>query len=908
MSLSTGARLGPYEILSAIGAGGMGEVYKACDIRLGRDVAIKVLPAGFAADPERRHRFELEARAVSALNHPHICVLHDVGSQDGIDFLVMEYLDGQSLAQRLARRKGGAEAPPLRTQEVLELGAQIADALASAHRRGIVHRDLKPANVMLTKAGVKLLDFGLAKLRLQQVGPVAEVSALSTQGPATSPGAVMGTVPYMAPEQLEGKETDARTDLFAFGCVLYEMLTARRAFGGDSEASVISAIMTGEPAPLSTLQPLTPPALDRLVRRCLKKDPDDRWQTASDVAEELRGISQDAVATDSLRAVAPRRGRRGLVWGFGTVAALLLGFGLVAGLKLMRFGSPPAEPLRLTLSFPVESGLYTDNINPLALSPDGKTLVYMGADKKGLLFVRRLDRGEVKPISGTDGSLAPFFSPDGLEVGFFANGKLKKVALAGGMPITLCDAPDNRGGSWGPDGTIVFVPTMKTGLWRIPSSGGEPSAVTTPAAGTVVRHIFPQVLPDGDHVLFSLVDPPGWTRTAVVSLRTGEQRTLLEKAVDARYVASGHLLFHRGGLVNAVPFDLKRLEVTGPPVQVLDDVVTNRHALAICEYAVSRDGTLVYVPSRQLQRTLVWVDRKGAVTQVPFPPAGYGEVALSPDGGRLAATTIDQHQTTALVVGDIARGTLSRSPAEGIAGDVAWTPDGTRLAFSFMPKAPDGAGRFGIFVQNADLSTPPERLTGSDVQQQAPDSFSSDGRWLLVQVYNFNVPVSANTSQDLFVLPLTGAKILRPFVQTKACEYQARFSPDGRFIAYTSYESERAEVFVRPFPGPGPMSQISTDGGWWPLWSRDGRELFYWQDDKLMVVDVETAATFRAGRPRTLFQGLFFGTEHNNYDVTPDGTRFLMIKADPAESGEKHVNVVMNWFEEVKAKMAAAKR
>ena len=904
MPLSSGARLGPYEILSAIGAGGMGEVYKARDTRLDRVVALKVLPAGFAADPERRHRFELEARAVSALNHPHICVLFDVGSQDGIDFLVMEYLDGQSLAQRL--RKGA-----LPRAQVLEVGAQIADALASAHRRGIVHRDLKPANIMLTKSGAKLLDFGLAKLRPQPVAPVAEMSALSTQGPATSPGAVMGTVPYMAPEQLEGKETDARTDLFAFGCVLYEMLTARRAFGGDTEASVISAIMTGEPPPLSALQPLTPPALDRLVRRCLKKDPDDRWESARDVAEELRGISQDAVATDGVRAVTPRRSRRGLIWTVTAVGILFVVLGVAAGLNFLHFGSAPTASLRLALSFPVESSLFTNNINPLALSPDGKTLVYMGqANDDMYLFVRRLDGGELRPIPGTNGGTLPFFSPDGLEVGFFADGKLKKVALAGGSPITLGDAPDPRGGSWGPDGTIVFTPKMVSGLWRIPAAGGEARALTTPAPGSLARHIYPHFLADGDHVLFSLVDPPRPTTAAVVSLRTGEQRKLLETAADARYVASGHLLFRRGWLVYAVPFDLKRLAVTGAPVQVLDDVVTNLQGLGICEYAVSRDGTLVYVPTRQLQRTLVWVDRRGAVEQLPFPPDGYQQVALSPDGGRLAAITIDRHETQALLVGDLARGTLSRSTAEGRFESVCWTRDGTRVAMGF-----GAPGRvWGAYWQSADLSAPPERLTNdTDQQTEWPQAFSPDGRWLLVQVFAHGDASLAKTGRDLFVLPLAGARTLRPFVQTKGYDSDARFSPDGRFVAYLSTESGRPEVFVRPFPGPGPKSQVSTDQGWAPVWSRNGRELFYESIGekmtiKMMAVDVETTPAFRAGRPRALFQGNFYSPEYVSNDMTRDGTRFLMIRPDPAESGETHVNVVMNWFEEVKAKVAAAKR
>ena len=807
MPLSTGARLGPYEVLSAIGAGGMGEVYKARDTRLDRTVAIKVLPAGFAADPERRHRFELEARAVSALNHPHICVLHDVGSQDGIDFLVMEYLDGQSLAQRL--RKGA-----LPHAQVLELGAQIADALASAHRRGIVHRDLKPANIMLTKSGVKLLDFGLAKLKPQPSAAVGMASALSTQGPVTSPGAVMGTVPYMAPEQLEGKETDARTDLFAFGCVLYEMLTARRAFSGNTEASVISAIMTGEPAPLSTLQPLTPPALDRLVRRCLAKDPDDRWQHAADVAEQLRGISQDSVATDSVRAVTPRRRRRGLIWTLAAGAALLVVIGLVAGFQFVHPSATPAPPLRLTLSFPAEEALVTEDWNPLALSPDGKTLVYVAMAKgKQQLFLRRLDRDQVRPIPDTDGALAPFFSPDGLEIGFFdvVEGKLKKVALSEGGSTTLCAAAVPRGASWGPDGTIVFTPNMKSGLWRVPATGGEPRAVTTPAAGTVVRHIWPQFLPDGDHVLFTLVDPPRLNRVAVVSLRTGDQRILLENAGGARYLPTGHLIFQRGAVLFAVPFDLKRLAASGPPVMLLDDVFTTGLGF---EYAVSAEGTLVYVPARVPQRTLVWVDRRGAVEPVPlFQPGGYDTVALSPDGGRFAAITGEKGQTTGLVVGDIARGTLSRSNSEGQFLSAVWSPDGKRLAVSFQPSRPPGqaAKLQGAFWQSADLSTSPEPLTSeSTLQQEFPTSFSPDGRWLLVSVYNFNVTVPAHPNWDLFVLPLPEARTLRPFLQTKAYHDHGRFSPDGRWVAYDSDESDQSklpEVFVSTFPGPGPRWQ-----------------------------------------------------------------------------------------------------
>ena len=682
------------------------------------------------------------------------------------------------------------------------------------------------------------------------------------------------------------------------------MLTARRAFGGDTEASVISAIMTGEPPPLSSLQPLTPPALDRLVRRCLAKDPDDRWQTAADVAEDLRGISQDAVATDSVLAVMPRRRRR-LVWTLAAGAALLLAVGLVAGLRFAHFGSTPASPLRLTLSFPAEEALVTEDYNPLALSPDGKTLVYRGVtNSKRQLFLRRLDRNEIRPIPDTDWALAPFFSPDGLEVGFFdiMEGKLKKVALAGGGPTTLCAAPVPRGASWGPDGTIVFTPDMKSGLWRIPASGGEPRAVTRPDKAAVARHLFPQVLPDGDHVLFWIRDETRASRVAVVSLRTGEQRILVENAYDARYLPTGHLLFSRNGALFAVPFDLKRLAASGPPVMLLDDVFRTNLGF---EYAVSADGTLVYVPALVPRRTLVWVDRRGAAEPVPLlPPGGYGTVALSPDGGRVAAVIEEKGQATGLAVGDLARGTLSHSTAEGQFSSAIWAPDGTRLAVSFAPSRPGQAPELiGAFWQSTDLSTPPKRLTSESAhQEEAPTSFSPDGRWLLVYVSSFS---DTSAAHSLFVQELTGTRPFRPFLQGKAYYGNGRFSPDGQWVAYDSDESDASnfpEVFVRRFPGPGSKWQISSDGGMNPVWSRSGRELFYWnwKDDKLMAVDVETTPTFRAGRPRVLFPA-----HASDYDIAPDGLRFLMIQPDPAEFAGSHVNVVLNWFEEVRAKMAS---
>jgi serine/threonine-protein kinase len=520
-----------------------------------------------------------------------------------------------------------------------------------------------------------------------------------------------------------------------------------------------------------------------------------------------------------------------------------------------------------------------------------------------MLFIRRLDRNEIRSIPGTDAAHLPFISPDGLEVGFFSwDGKLKKVSLAGGSPITLCDAPNARGGSWGADGTIVFTPTVKTGLWRIPAAGGEPRAVTTPDAAKIERHIHPQILPDGDHVLFSVVDRDRMPRVAVVSLRTGEQRVVMEDAIYPRYLPTGHLLFTRSGSLFAVPFSLKRLETSGPPVPVLDDLVTNFNGIGSAEYAFSQEGTLVYVPTLQLQRTLVWVDRKGAIERIPFPPGGYNDVALSPDAGRFAATTYEKGEREALLFGDLARGTLSRSAAEGTFSTLAWAPDGKGVAIGF------GRGRKleGVFWQSADGSAPPERLTSeTDLQQEWPTSFSPDGKLLLVGVYNWSDTSPANTVSDIFVLPLAGERTLRPFLQTPDEENDAHFSPDGRWVVYWSNESGGRQIFVRPFPGPGPRWQISAEGGVEPHWSKNGRELFYRQGDKMMTVDVEMKPTFRPGRPRMLFEGRFL--DNARYDVSPDSQRFLMIKPDPAESGPAHVNVVLNWFEEVKRRVPGAK-
>jgi Tol biopolymer transport system component len=903
--LNPGTRLGPYEILAPLGAGGMGEVYRARDTRLGRDVAVKVLPEDVSNDPRALARFESEAKAVGALSHPNILALFDVGKERSVSFVVTELLEGETLRGLLSRG-------PMPVRKALDVALQAAEGLAAAHGKGIVHRDVKPENVFLTTDGhAKILDFGLARSRPVPAGH--DETQAPTVDKLTSGGVVLGTVAYMSPEQARGEIVDFRSDQFSLGIVLYEMLTGKRPFGGASAAETLTAIIREEPEPVTKLDPKLPALLGWIVQRCLSKDPEERYSSTKDLAKEFQNVrahlSEAVTAANVAPGEGPRLRRRVPYWALAAAVALTAVLGLFVGTRFVRSASPPASPLNFSLSFPADAAPRTHEHNPFALSPDGRTLVFEGSDKGGdvarwKLFIRRLDLDEIRPIPGTDGTArfaSPFISPDGLEIGFFAEGKLKKVSLAGGSPITLCDAPDPRGGSWGADGTIVFVPSSASGLWRIPASGGEPRKVTDPDVAKGDTHGFPQILPDGEHVLFIFWGRNSPPRAAVVSLRTGEQRIVLEATRRARYLPTGHLVFARPGTLLAVPFSLKRLETSGSPVPVLEGLVTNSNFTQAAEYAFSREGTLVYAAGRQLQRTLVWVDRKGATERVPLPPGGYSAVALSPDGGRLAALTVDKDEKQALVFGDFARGTLSRSEAEGVFQGLVWAPDGKRVAFGFGP----GRTMQNAFWQSTDGSTPPERLTSeAPLLAETPSSFSPDGSLLLVETRNLE---DASPKSEIFALPLNGERTLRPFLQTKFSEYSGRFSPDGRWVVYLSDESGRLEVFVRPYPGPGGKWQISTEGGDVPRWSRSGRELFYWQGgDKMMVVDVETKPTFRAGRARTLFEGRYFCHGVNFYDVTSDGTRFLMIKEDPAESGPAQVKVVLNWFEEVKRRVPGA--
>ena len=887
MTIASSTRFGPYEILSPLGAGGMGEVYRARDTRLDRIVAIKVLPNHLAANTELRQRFEREARAVSSLNHPHICTLHDIGSQDGLDYLVMELIEGESLADRLL--KG-----PLPTDQVLRYSTQISDALDKAHRSGIVHRDLKPANIMLTKSGTKLLDFGLAKTQLSNSELVTSATSLPTERHSlTGEGTILGTFQYMAPEQLEGREADTRTDIFAFGAVVYEMATGKKAFTGKSQASLIGAILHTEPAAISTIKPMTPPALDRVVKRCLAKDPDDRWQTARDLTMELAWISEGGSQTGvAAPVIARHKSPNRVIWiSAGLAIAVALLVWLLAGrstslpstsksVKRVTIDLPNAQPLALAKFGPMGIGR-----TAVALSPDGSMLAY-AAEHNGnsQLYLRALDRFEARPIPGTEGAHSPFFSPDGRSLGFFSGNKLKKVSVQGGEPVTLCEARIPHGGSWGPDATIVFADSEGSNLSRVSSSGGKAEVLSK----TEDRAFYPEFLPGGKEVLFSIkgFHNPDYGHIAVLSLATGERRVVLEGGTNPRYASSGHIVFARAGALLAAPFDLSRLEVTGPPVTVIEGIRIEEWGAA--QFALSPEGTLIYVSGGPAWiGRLTSVDRQGTSKPFGAPAQAYGPVSLSPDGQRLAVTVVGA--TSDVWVYELTRGTFTRLTVDGSNYRPLWTQDGRRIIY----QRSTGPNQFHLVWQLADGSGSEEVLTTSDYPWW-PACFSPDGRLLIFQQN------TADTGVDLSILPLEGDRQPYSWLKTKFLEWGAVFSVDGKWIAYTSDESGQFEIYVRSFPDAGGKRQISTGGGEEVIWSSDGSALFYREGLKWMSVAVQTQPEFRAEAPKVMFEGPYLNVPGVSYGVAPDAQHFIMIEENQKQAPTTQLNVVLNWFEELK--------
>jgi len=906
MPLAQGTKLGPYEIQTPLGAGGMGEVYRARDTRLERTVAIKILPPHLSDDATLRQRFEREAKAISSLNHPHICVLHDVGRQDGTDFLVMEYLEGETLAKRL-------EKGPLPLAQVLQFGIQIADALDRAHRQSVVHRDLKPGNIMLTPSGAKLLDFGLAKAAVPLAVGATLTDVATRTTPVTQQGTIVGTFQYMSPEQVEGKDTDARSDIFSFGAVLYEMVTGRRAFPGKSQLSVASAVLEKDPEPISTLQPLTPPALDRAIRRCLSKDPEDRWQTVRDLLLELKWIAEaGSQAGVPVPLVSHRKLRERLAWAAAALFALIA---IASAIGFVVRTPKPPQPMRLSAEIGADASLVATFGPAAILSPDGTHLAFVaaGPDQKRRIYVRSLNQLQATALSGTENTRNHFFSPDGQWLGFFADGKLKKIPVQGGAAATLCDAPDDRGGSWGEDSAIVFTPSFGAPLSKVSSAGGTPQLLTAfDSQVGEMTHRWPQVLPGGKAVLFTSSTFTGFYEDADIvlySTASGQRKTVHRGGFYARYVPTGHLVYMHEGTLFAVPFDLKRLEVTGQPAPILDHVVTNP-ATGGAQFSFSETGNLVYVAGSSAMQnvSIYWMDRQGMFTFLRETPGYYYSPAFSPDGKRLAMHIRDGKSADTWVY-EWERDTLTRLTFGGeFTGSPVWTPDGQRITYSFLEKS----GMSNLHWKRADGAGDAQRLTEGK-NQKYPNSWRPDGKVLAF------TQLSPDTSWDILTLAIEGDEKSgwkpgepKPFLNSPFNEQDAAFSPDGRWLAYSSNESGNIEVYVRPFPGPGGKWQISTGGGFFPKWSRSSKELFYRTTDQKIMVATYTAAgdSFHADKSQLWSPGQFSARgPYSNFDVHPDSKRFAVLKAPAAgeTSPVNKVSFIFNFFDELRRKVSPSK-
>ena len=880
MTLTPGTRLGPYEIGSPLGAGGMGEVYRARDTRLDRSVAIKILPAQFSADPVRKQRFEREAQTISSLNHPHICVLYDVGHQDGTDYLVMECVEGETLARWL-------EKGPLQLEQVLKYGAQIAGALDMAHRNGVVHRDLKPGNIMLTPNGAKLLDFGLAK----PAAPVltgATLTAATPPSPMTEEGTIVGTFQYMSPEQIEGKEVDTRSDIFSFGAVLYEMLTGKLAFEGKSQLSVASAILEKEPEPITSTKPLTPPALNHAIRKCLAKPPEERWQSASDLASELNWISESSTqAAVEGRVSAWRSRREGVAL---LLVAVLAVFLIGVGVAWWQSRNRHLQPMYFHASVSFAA-------NDLALSPDGHRLAmaaYSAQASNSVLWTYEVGSRRTNSLDGTEGASYPFWSPDGRFIGFFADGKLKKVEASGGQPQVLCDAPNGRGGTWNRDGVIVFTPDGFGGLFRVSSSGGSSVEVTKPEASrNETSHRWPVFLPNGKHFLYLAANFSGQLESNAIFLASldSQQRSLIvSTSANAAYAEPGSLLYMRDNkTLVSQPFDSRRYVLSGEPHTVSNEVLYFP-PVDRAVFSVSNREVLVAQTGKGASLSqLTWFDRSGDRAGTVGPAESYKNVRLSPDGRRVAVDQIDQDgRNVDIWILEPARGATSRLTFDPSTHQTPiWSPDGRQILFTANRKL----GML-FFLKNADGSGSAEAVAdfGGTTQSNVWD-WSRDGKYVLTRRDN---------ELWYFTWP---ERVSRALLQAKWTVLNAQFSPDGRWVAYASNETGSMETYVSPFPSFNGKWQVSRGGGQEPRWRQDGKELFYLSvDGKMMAVPVTTGASFEAGAPVTLFQThrrqAVSTQDVFSYDVSGDGRKFLILtKMD--EGNPAPLSVILNWASEI---------
>ncbi len=891
MPLTSGTKLGPYEIQSPLGAGGMGEVYRARDTRLDRIVAIKIIPHHLQADQDLKTRFEREARAVSSLQHPHICTLFDVGHQDGTDYLVMEYLEGETLAARLTHG-------PLPLDQVLKVAVEIADALEKAHRQGIIHRDLKPGNIMLTKSGAKLMDFGLAKGMAAAAtmasgtsgGPITPSTPTINVGMLTSPptpltgkGSIVGTFEYMAPEALQGAEADARSDNFSFGCVLYEMTTGKRAFDGKSQVGVLAAILEKEPEPISVTQPMAPPALDRLIRTCLAKDPDQRWQSAHDLKVQLQAIAEMGSQAGVPAAVVDvRRHRKHILAGLGVMGWLLALAALVVALYYSRRLTSEQQPINAEIELPPGAEISINESGGVAISPDGRKLAFPAKTaNRTELWIRDLEAGKAWSIAGAEGAAFPFWSPDSHKVGFFAGGKLRTVAASGGPVQIIADAPAGRGGTWSQAGVIVFTPNIEEPLLKVPEAGGTPTPVTKLGASGFT-HRNPTFLPDGKHFLFTrrnVATPTGDLYAG--SVDEAEPKLVVERASNASFT-QGYLLYLRDRNLVAQRFDPASLVVSGNPTPLVENVEfwTPKD---LGNFSASPGGTLVYRTAQSTQSRFAWMKLAGKETEEFGDPitgidqAGLtSSTKLSPDGKKIAFVRRDPTSPDSeLWIFEIARKTLTRQTVSSSKGVIycAFSPDGTSIATTVT----GGATSTSLAIKS--LSSGVE----TKVDTEAPRlinvaSWTPDGKYLIMSAQD------PKTLFDVYAQPVAGGKAI-PLLTQSYNEYEGDVSPNGKWMAYFSNESGRVELYVTDFPGVHSKFQISTDGAYWHSWSRDGKRLYFANGNKLLASEIRNPDTmeFSSTEAVTGLEGV------QPIAFAPDGRLLVLKPLSGAQTEPLHI-------------------
>lgn len=897
MGKMIGKTISNYKILQKLGEGGMGVVYKAQDTKLEREVAIKVLPEEFAKDLDRLARFKREAKLLASLNHPNIATIYGLEESDGEHFLALELVEGETLADQLS-------SGPLKSQEALETCRQIAEALESAHEKGIIHRDLKPSNVKVTPEGqVKVLDFGLAKaFEVSETGKASSVdpfkSPTLTVGTSRS-GVILGTAAYMSPEQARGKPLDKRTDIWSFGCLLYELLTGRQMFKRGTTSDTIAAILEHEPD-WENLPENLPLGIRTLLFRLLQKDSRKRLHDIADA----RIVIEEVLAEDSRpfqktfrtpAEVSTRGWRRAVPWSL---------VGVIAIIAVIAFWNPwrNDKPLRKSITQFAINLPPTRTLDPglrpsVAISSQDRNIVYVSVhEDRTQLYLRAMDQLHATPIPGTDDASGPFFSPDGEWIGFFASGKLKKTSLSGGAPQILCDAALGRGACWGPDNNIIFTAAPGTGLWRISANGGEPQVVTRlDLENGELTHRWPEILPGGKAILFTIRTSSNSSfddaSIALFSFKTGQKRILIEGGAIARYVPTGHLAFARAGTLHAVPFDLEKLQVTGPSIPILERVIIDP-ATGAAQFSFSENGSLVYIQGDLwiAERTLLKVNHKGEIQPLTKKRHPFQTPRSSSDGKRLAVMI--EAANDDVWIYDISRDNFTRLTYEaGSNVSPIWTLDSQKVIFSS-----NRAGPYNIFWKPVDSSGPAEQLTTSEYIE-FPNSLSRDGKAL---IYTQNHPI---TGLDIWLLPFQEKSKPRRFIITSYNEFAPTISPDGKGIAYVSDESGQNEVYVQQFPGLGGKKQISTKGGAFPVWAPNGRELFYVNGDKMMAIEISIGPTFEISSPRQLFEGGYLSRSANpsipNYEISSDGHHFLMIRSEQKMAPTK-LHVILNWFEELK--------